>query len=94
MCMSRSCRAQAATLVICLASDQRSDLAMVVLMLGALLASLCGGVMALPVVEVGFNEATIVKVETDLFMIAAHRYVAYIHSSFCTSTGNLFLCVY
>ncbi|KAF7795945.1 hypothetical protein EIP86_007113 [Pleurotus ostreatoroseus] len=47
---------------------------MVVLMLGALLASLCGGVMALPVVEVGFNEATIVKVEADLFMIAAHSW--------------------
>ena len=89
--MPRSCHTQAAILVIYLVSDQRSDLAMGVLILGALLISLYVGVMALPVVEVGFNEATIAKVEADLLQIAVHRYVAYIQGSSHNSSGNLSL---
>lgn len=40
----------------------------------ALLLCLCAGTMALPVVQVGFNDLTIAKVEANMLQISTHRY--------------------
>ena len=46
------------------------------LAVNVLLLGLCARALAVPVVEVGFNDDTIAKVEADMLQIATHRYVA------------------
>lgn len=50
---------------------------LVLAMLNVLLLAISVGSMAVPVMQVGFNDVTIAAVEADMLQIATHRCVAF-----------------